>query len=143
MKPTRSMLFVPGHKQSWAKKAVAAGADAVILDLEDSVPEDMKAETRHMVAETIGELAKRASVSTSLLRYYEKEALLKPAGRTPSTRTCRSATRRCRRRRLVLLLSRPTSPRNYRASTWPRSCGKLGRSSGFLELGASTAWCAN
>ncbi|WP_370044839.1 MULTISPECIES: HpcH/HpaI aldolase/citrate lyase family protein [Salipiger] len=58
MKPTRSMLFVPGHKQSWAKKAVAAGADAVILDLEDSVPEDMKAETRHMVAETIGELAK-------------------------------------------------------------------------------------
>ena len=58
MKPTRSMLFVPGHKQAWAKKAVAAGADAVILDLEDSVPEDMKAETRHMVAETIGELAK-------------------------------------------------------------------------------------
>lgn len=31
---------------------------------------------------TIGELAKRASVSTSLLRYYEKEALLEPAGRT-------------------------------------------------------------
>ena len=58
MKPTRSMLFVPGHKQAWAKKAVAAGADAVILDLEDSVPEDMKSETRHMVAETIGELAK-------------------------------------------------------------------------------------
>jgi MerR family Zn(II)-responsive transcriptional regulator of zntA len=33
---------------------------------------------------TIGELAKRANVSTSLLRYYEKEALLKPAGRTAS-----------------------------------------------------------
>lgn len=33
---------------------------------------------------TIGELAKRASVSTSLLRYYEKEALLHPAGRTDS-----------------------------------------------------------
>ncbi|MFW2403712.1 MAG: MerR family transcriptional regulator [Gammaproteobacteria bacterium] len=33
---------------------------------------------------TIGELAKRASVSTSLLRYYEKEALLKPSGRTES-----------------------------------------------------------
>lgn len=31
---------------------------------------------------TIGELAKRASVSTSLLRYYEKENLLKPAGRS-------------------------------------------------------------
>jgi DNA-binding transcriptional MerR regulator len=31
---------------------------------------------------TIGELAKRANVSTSLLRYYEKENLLRPAGRS-------------------------------------------------------------
>jgi len=31
---------------------------------------------------TIGELAKRANVSTSLLRYYEKEQLLQPSGRT-------------------------------------------------------------
>lgn len=58
MKPTRSLLFVPGHRKGWAQKAVAAGADAVILDLEDSVPQDMKHETRHMVAETIGDLAK-------------------------------------------------------------------------------------
>lgn len=58
MKPTRSLLFVPGHRKGWAEKAVAAGADAVILDLEDSVPNDMKAETREMVAETIRDLAK-------------------------------------------------------------------------------------
>lgn len=58
MKPTRSLLFVPGHREGWAEKAVAAGADAVILDLEDSVPQDMKAETRHMVAETITSLRK-------------------------------------------------------------------------------------
>ncbi|MBL8589275.1 MAG: CoA ester lyase [Methylobacteriaceae bacterium] len=57
MKPTRSMLFVPGHRKGWAEKAVAAGADAVILDLEDSVPTPMKAETRHMVAQTIRDLA--------------------------------------------------------------------------------------
>lgn len=56
MKPTRSMLFVPGHRKGWAEKAVNSGADAVILDLEDSVPFDMKAETRHMVAETIADL---------------------------------------------------------------------------------------
>ncbi len=31
---------------------------------------------------TIGQLAKRASVSTSLLRYYEKERLLLPSGRS-------------------------------------------------------------
>jgi DNA-binding transcriptional MerR regulator len=33
---------------------------------------------------TIGELAKRANVSTSLLRYYGKEQLLQPSGRTAS-----------------------------------------------------------
>ena len=33
---------------------------------------------------TIGELAKRANVTTSLLRYYEKEQLLVPSGRTES-----------------------------------------------------------
>lgn len=58
MKPTRSFLFVPGHRKGWAEKAVAAGTDAVILDLEDSVPVGMKAETRHVVAETIRDLAK-------------------------------------------------------------------------------------
>ncbi len=31
---------------------------------------------------TIGQLAKRAGVSTSMLRYYEQQGLLKPAGRT-------------------------------------------------------------
>lgn len=58
MKPTRSLLFVPGHRQGWAAKAVAAGTDAVILDLEDSVPENLKGEARGMVAETIRDLAK-------------------------------------------------------------------------------------
>ncbi|MGK0498900.1 MAG: DNA-binding transcriptional MerR regulator [Oceanicoccus sp.] len=33
---------------------------------------------------TIGELAKRGNVATSLLRYYEKEKLLVPSGRTGS-----------------------------------------------------------
>ncbi|MBN9742712.1 CoA ester lyase [Amycolatopsis sp. A1MSW2902] len=56
MKPYRSMLFVPGHKASWADKAVASGADAVILDLEDSVPVADKAAARETVRETIGRL---------------------------------------------------------------------------------------
>ena len=38
MKPFRSLLFVPGHKPSWADKAIRAGAHALILDLEDAVP---------------------------------------------------------------------------------------------------------
>ena len=58
MKPTRSLLFVPGHREGWATKAVRSGVDAVILDLEDSVPLNLKAEARDMVAESIGDLAR-------------------------------------------------------------------------------------
>ncbi|WP_245933175.1 HpcH/HpaI aldolase/citrate lyase family protein [Caballeronia novacaledonica] len=53
----RSVLFVPGHKEGWPEKAVAAGADGVILDLEDAVPLAMKDEAREIVAQSIGRLA--------------------------------------------------------------------------------------
>ncbi|HJX42646.1 MAG TPA: aldolase/citrate lyase family protein, partial [Geodermatophilus sp.] len=43
MVPYRSILFVPGHKPQWLDKALASGADCVVLDLEDSVPADLKA----------------------------------------------------------------------------------------------------
>lgn len=56
MKPYRSLLFVPGHKPDWVAKAVRAGVDAVILDLEDSVPETHKAQARENVAASIDEL---------------------------------------------------------------------------------------
>ncbi|NQD40497.1 HpcH/HpaI aldolase/citrate lyase family protein [Glutamicibacter halophytocola] len=39
MKPYRSLLFVPGHKRDWIDKALNSASDAVIIDLEDSVPE--------------------------------------------------------------------------------------------------------
>lgn len=39
MKPYRSLLFVPGHKRDWIDKALKSDADAIIIDLEDSVPE--------------------------------------------------------------------------------------------------------
>lgn len=57
MHPMRSVLFVPGHKADWPAKAVAAGADGVILDLEDAVPTSLKAEARVTVAGTIKTLA--------------------------------------------------------------------------------------
>lgn len=53
MRDYRSILFVPGHKPSWAEKAVAARPDAIILDLEDSVPTNEKAAARATVAATI------------------------------------------------------------------------------------------
>lgn len=52
-RPIRSMLFVPGNRANWIEKAKAAGADAVVLDLEDSVPVAEKATARGIVAEAV------------------------------------------------------------------------------------------
>ena len=52
----RSILFVPGHKPEWAEKALRAKPDAIVLDLEDSVPENEKAAARVTVRESIGRL---------------------------------------------------------------------------------------
>ena len=57
MKPIRSFLFVPGNKASMLDKAANAGADALILDLEDSVPHDEKQAARALVAGKIPDLA--------------------------------------------------------------------------------------
>lgn len=56
MHPYRSVLFVPAHKPQWAMKAIASGADAIVFDLEDSVPGDRKAEARDLIVSTVGEL---------------------------------------------------------------------------------------
>lgn len=53
MHPYRSILFVPAHKPEWAHKAIAAGADCIVLDLEDSVPADLKESSRALVRETL------------------------------------------------------------------------------------------
>ncbi|HUQ37475.1 MAG TPA: CoA ester lyase [Aestuariivirga sp.] len=46
----RSLLFVPGDQPERMEKAFSAGADALILDLEDSVTHDQKDEARERVA---------------------------------------------------------------------------------------------
>ncbi len=46
----RSYLFVPGHRAERFDKAVASGADAVVLDLEDAVTPDDKSLARSAVA---------------------------------------------------------------------------------------------
>jgi citrate lyase subunit beta/citryl-CoA lyase len=50
-------LFAPGNKERVMTKAVASDADAVILDLEDSVPIASKAEARALVAKVIDGVA--------------------------------------------------------------------------------------
>jgi citrate lyase subunit beta / citryl-CoA lyase len=51
--PYRSVLFVPGHKPEWAVKALKAAPDAIVLDLEDSVPDGEKATARQQVRQAI------------------------------------------------------------------------------------------
>lgn len=56
MRPYRTVLFVPAHKPEWARKALATGADCIVLDLEDSVPADLKAAARETARQTLREL---------------------------------------------------------------------------------------
>lgn len=53
MQAYRTILFVPGHRPAWVDKAIASGADCVVLDLEDSVPAEQKPAARHVVADSI------------------------------------------------------------------------------------------
>jgi citrate lyase subunit beta/citryl-CoA lyase len=51
----RSYLFAPGHNAKLLHRVFEAGADAVMLDLEDAVPPDAKATARAMVAEALAD----------------------------------------------------------------------------------------
>jgi citrate lyase subunit beta / citryl-CoA lyase len=51
----RSLLFVPGDRPDRMKKAQACGADALILDLEDSVTAQKKDEARNAVAKFLSQ----------------------------------------------------------------------------------------
>jgi citrate lyase subunit beta/citryl-CoA lyase len=52
----RSFLFAPGNEERKLRKALAAGADAVIADLEDGVSPDRRAEAREVVERVLGEV---------------------------------------------------------------------------------------
>jgi citrate lyase subunit beta/citryl-CoA lyase len=51
----RSYLFAPGHNAKLLARVFDAGADAVMLDLEDAVPPDAKDRARAMVAEVLAD----------------------------------------------------------------------------------------
>jgi len=58
----RSLLFVPADSERKLAKADSAGADALILDLEDSVPTARKALARAAAAEYLATGAQRSAV---------------------------------------------------------------------------------
>lgn len=57
----RSFLYAPGSKEGLLGKALTAGADAVICDLEDAVAPDDKQEARAAVAKLVAECAAEAA----------------------------------------------------------------------------------
>jgi citrate lyase subunit beta / citryl-CoA lyase len=85
MKPIRSFLFVPGNRASWIDKCPTAGADAVILDLEDSVPEAEKIGARALVAGKLARLLQagqrtyvRINRSAHLFSFEDVMAVVQP-----------------------------------------------------------------
>jgi citrate lyase beta subunit len=58
----RSALFTPGTEAARLRKAVTAGADVCIFDLEDSVPPGRVVEARRTVADAIEEVAGQAPI---------------------------------------------------------------------------------
>src|SRR5258708_3855611 len=55
----RSLLFVPGSRPELLHKAEASGPDAIVLDLEDSVPPDAKIQARAAVTDALRQRAGR------------------------------------------------------------------------------------
>lgn len=53
----RSLLYVPAHVPRFVAKAAGCDADALILDLEDSVPPEWKTPARDGLADTVAGLA--------------------------------------------------------------------------------------
>ena len=64
----RSLLFVPANGGSKLDKAMASGADAVIVDLEDSISPAGKAEARKSAAAFVADAVKAATRPRLLVR---------------------------------------------------------------------------
>jgi citrate lyase subunit beta/citryl-CoA lyase len=56
MWPIRSALFVPAHRRDWVGKAIRVSPGAAILDIEDSVPPEFKAQAMGFLKSEIEEL---------------------------------------------------------------------------------------
>lgn len=57
----RSLLFVPAHVPRFVEAAHERGADGVILDLEDSVPQDQKGEARRQLPASVAKVARNGA----------------------------------------------------------------------------------
>ena len=56
MELLRSLVFVPGNRANMLERATGFAADVIMVDLEDSVPPDEKANARDLAAEWVPKL---------------------------------------------------------------------------------------
>jgi len=73
--PARSWLFVPGDSEKKLGKAAAVGADALILDLEDSVVEENKPAARALTVEWLRAHRRQVVADQSFARWVRINAL--------------------------------------------------------------------
>ena len=64
----RTFLFVPGNRPERFDRALRSGADAVVLDLEDSVAVSAKASARRAIQDAWPDLQRTAQTLTVRLR---------------------------------------------------------------------------
>jgi citrate lyase subunit beta/citryl-CoA lyase len=62
-RPLRAILFVPGNDQRKLEKAGSAGADLVVVDLEDAVAEAEKTRARATTSQAVGRISRAAAVA--------------------------------------------------------------------------------
>jgi citrate lyase subunit beta / citryl-CoA lyase len=73
----RSYLFVPGDRPDRFDKALAAGADAVIVDLEDAVPPAKKIEAREAIGNWLStEKAVVLRINADTTEWFREDLLL-------------------------------------------------------------------
>lgn len=75
----RSMLYVPANNEKFIAKAHTRGADAIILDLEDSVPADERPATRRTLQESIKMAGQAGADVTVRINHDDAEADLDAA----------------------------------------------------------------
>jgi citrate lyase subunit beta / citryl-CoA lyase len=69
----RSYLFAPGHNAKLLSRVFEAGADAVMLDLEDAVPPDAKDTARAMVADALADRPAWVRVNAARTEWCEAD----------------------------------------------------------------------
>lgn len=70
----RSLLYVPANRERFVRSAATSGADAVILDLEDAVPDDHKSKAREVLSQAVTTL--RTGPASVLVRVNRPWALM-------------------------------------------------------------------